>query len=203
MTGATMEETEIGEVGVDKLAEQAHEKAREQGARVPWLRGLALSTALFAVAAAIASLEAGRYASEALLRMNEATLKQAQAADAWAYYQAKGVKQVTRDAEATILTTLNAPPDLVNAIRSDAQRYNDEQEQAKRQATQLEEEQRERERTSRVSLERHHTFAYAVTILQVAIGLSAIAALIERRAIWIIACVCGTAGMSLVVAGLF
>ncbi|HVO22736.1 MAG TPA: DUF4337 family protein [Candidatus Margulisiibacteriota bacterium] len=104
-----MEESEIGEVGVDKLAEQAHEKARKQGARVPWLRGLALSTALFAVAAAIASLEAGRYASEALLRMNEATLRQAQAADAWAYYQAKGVKQVTRDAAASILTSGSSP----------------------------------------------------------------------------------------------
>jgi hypothetical protein len=110
---------------------------------------------------------------------------------------------VTRDAEVTILTTLNAPADLVNSIRTDSQRYTAEQEQAKRQATQLEEEQRERELTSHATLERHHTFAYAVTMLQVAIGLSAIAALIERRAIWVIGCTCGTAGLGLVVAGLF
>jgi len=198
-----MEETEIGEVGVDKVSERVHEKAREEGARVPWLRGLALSTALFAVMAAIASLEAGRYASDALLLMNEATLKQAQAADAWAYYQAKGIKQVTRDAESTILNVLNVPADLVGSIREDSQRYAAEQEESKRQATKLEEEQREREQSSHASLERHHTFAYAVTILQVAIGLSAIAALIERRWIWIIACVCGTAGIAFVVAGLF
>jgi len=134
--------------------------------------------------------------------MNEATLKQAQAADAWAYYQAKGIKQVTREAEVTILTALNAPTELVESIRTDAQRYNQEQEQAKQKATQLEEEQRQHEQTSHSSFERHHTFAYAVTILQVAIGLSAIAALTERRAIWIVACVCGAAGVSLVFAGL-
>jgi len=49
-----MDEAEIGEVGVDKLAERAHEKARAEGSRIPWLRGLALSTALFAVTGAIA-----------------------------------------------------------------------------------------------------------------------------------------------------
>jgi len=197
-----MEDAEIGEVGVDKLAERAHEKAKEEGARMPWLRGLALSTALFAVAAAVASLEAGRYASEALLRMNEATLKQAQAADAWAYYQAKSIKQVTRDAEATILTTLNASPGTVDAMRAEAQRYGQEEDQAKQQATRLEEEQRHHEETSRTSFEKHHLFAYAVTILQVAIGLSAIAALIERPAIWVVACICGAGGVGLLIAGL-
>jgi len=47
-----MEETEIGEVGVDKQAEAAHEKAQEEKHRAPWLRGLALSSACFAVIAA-------------------------------------------------------------------------------------------------------------------------------------------------------
>ena len=196
-----MEETEIGEVGVDKLTEATHEKAKEESARAPWLRGLALSTALFAVTAAIASLESGQYVNEALLMMNEATLKQAQAADAWSYYQAKGIKQVTRDAETTILNALNAPADVVSGIRTDAQHYGAEQEQSKQQAMTLEQEQRELEHSSRSSLEHHHTFAYAVTILQVAIGLSAIAALIERRWIWILALVCGTAGMSFLAAG--
>lgn len=196
-----MEETEIGEVGVDKLAEQAHEKAREESARAPWLRGLALSTALFAVTAAIASLESGQRANEALLKMNEATLAQAQAADAWSYYQAKGIKQVTRDAEMSILKALNVPDDVLNGIRADSARYGSEQEHAKQEATKLEQEQQELQQASRSSLEQHHTFAYAVTILQVAIGLSAIAALIERRWVWLIALVCGIAGIGFLTSG--
>ena len=197
-----MEETEIGEVGVDKLGEATHEKAREASARAPWLRWLALSTALFAVAAAFASLESGRYANEALLQMNAATLKQAQASDAWSYYQAKGIKQVTRDAEVGILGALNVPAEMIAAIRTDAARYGAEQDQSKQQATKLEQEQQEFERASHSSLERHHMFAYAVTILQVAIGLSAIAALIEHRWIWVVALVCGIGGMAFLAAGL-
>lgn len=196
-----MEETEIGEVGVDKLSEEAHEKAREESARAPWLRGLALATALFAVTAAIASLESGQRANEALLEMNEATLKQAQAADAWSYYQAKGIKQVTRDAEVTTLKALNVPEDVLRAIRADSERYAAEQAQSKQQALKLEQEQEELQRASRSNLEQHHTFAYAVTILQVAIGLSAIAALIERRSIWLVGLVCGIAGIGFLTAG--
>ena len=198
-----MEETEIGEVGVDKLSEETHEKAKEEVARAPWLRWLALSTALFAVSAAFASLEAGRFATEAVLQMNEATLKQAQAGDAWAYYQAKGIKQVTRDAEASVLTALQAPADVVAAARADSGKYESEQEQLKRQATALEEEQQKLERTSNTSVESHHTFAYAVTILQVSIGLSAIAALVERKTIWMLALASGVVGIVFVAAGLF
>ena len=94
-----MEESEISEVGVDKLDEHTHEKAKETRHRIPWLQWLALSTALFAVLAAIASLKSGQLANESLLLMNEATLKQAQASDSWSYYQAKGIKQVIREAE--------------------------------------------------------------------------------------------------------
>ena len=196
-----MEETEIPEVGVDKLSEAAHEKAKEEGGRAPWMRWLALSTALFAVTAAIASLESGQWANTALLQMNGATLKQSQAADAWAYYQAKGIKQVTRDAEITILNALNAPADVASAIRKDSDRYRSEQEQSKQQATQLEKEQQELQSLSHDSLEHHHMFAYAVTILQVAIGLSAIAALIERRWIWSVALLCGVTGIGFLTAG--
>ncbi len=192
-----MEETEIGEVGVDKLHEQAHEKAREERHRAPWLQWLALSTALFAVLAAIASLKSGQLANESLLRMNEATLKQAQASDAWSYYQAKGIKQVTREAEVDLLSTSRAPADAITKVSAEASRYKSEQEDIQKEARRLEQEQKELAEKSRQDLERHHRFAYAVTVLQVAIGLSAIAALIERRGIWFIALFGGFAGIGL------
>jgi len=196
-----MEEAEIGEVGVDKLHEEAHEKAKEQKEHAPWLKWLALSTALFAVLAAIASLKSGQLANESLLLMNEATLKQAQASDAWSYYQAKGIKQIIRDSEGALLAASHAPAELVTKNRDEAERYKSEQEKIQEEAKGLEREQKELQERSRHDLELHHTFAYAVTMLQVAIGLSAIAALIERRSIWLFGLVCGVVGIGFLVVG--
>ena len=172
-----MEETEIGEVGVDKQAEAAHEKAQEEKHRAPWLRWLALSSACFAVIAAIASLKSGRCA-------NEAILKQAKATDQWAYYQAKGNKAATRLAEAEILAELHADPGRVAALRGDVDKYGREQDEIKAEAQHLESESKE-------DLTRHEWFASTVTLLQVAIGLSAIGALIESRKVWLASLVAG------------
>jgi hypothetical protein len=172
-----MEEAEIGEVGVDKQAEAAHEKAQEEKHRAPWLRGLALSAACFAVIAAIASLKSGRCANEALL-------KQSQATDQWAYYQAKGNKAATRLAEAEILTELHADATRVATIRGDVDRHLRDQEEIKAEAQRLEKESKE-------DLTRHEWFASTVTLLQVAIGLSAIGALVESRKVWLASLVAG------------
>ena len=197
-----MEESEIGEVGVDKLHEQADERAKEEKHRAAWLLWLALATALFAVLAAIASLKSGQLANEALLSMNEATLKQAQASDDWSYYQAKGIKQISRESEADLLTAGHAPEEMINKARSDSERYKGDQQEVQMEAQKLEQEQKELAESSQKYLERHHRFAYAVTVLQVAIGLSAIAALIERRSIWVVALAGGTVGVGLFLYGL-
>jgi hypothetical protein len=196
-----MEEVEIGEVGVDKVGDEAREHAKERGVHVGWMRWLALSTAVFAVLAAIASLESGKLANDSLLRMNESTLKQAQAADEWAYYQAKGIKEVTREAEAEILTASHSPAEAITQSRSDAARYKTEQDAIQEKARHLEEEQKDLQEKSRAALERHHTFAYVVTLLQVAIGLSAIAALAERRGVWLLALLAGAVGIVFMVTG--
>jgi hypothetical protein len=172
-----MEETEIGEVGVDKQAEAAHEKAQEEKHRAPWLRWLALSSACFAVIAAIASLKSGRCA-------NEAILMQAKATDQWGYFQAKGNKAATRLAEAEILAELHADPGRVAALRADVDKYAHEQDEIKAEAQAL-------ERESKEELARHEWFASTVTLLQVAIGLSAIAALIENRKVWLASLIAG------------
>jgi len=135
--------------------------------------------------------------------MNEATLKQAQASDAWSYYQAKGIKQIAREVEVDLLGVSQAPTDMVTKARAEAERYRSEQEDIQKEARKLEQEQKELVEKSRQDLERHHRFAYAVTMLQVAIGLSAIAALIERRSIWLIALVGGIAGIGLFLYSVF
>jgi len=51
------------------------------------------------------------------------------------------------------------------------------------------------------NLERHHRFALVVTVLQVSIGLAAIAALVERRFVWYGALIIGAVGLALFVIG--
>ena len=70
------------DIGTDRLQEHIEERRRElledeqpRAERRPrWLDALAVSTALFAVLAAIAALESGNYANEALYRANQAVL---------------------------------------------------------------------------------------------------------------------------------
>ena len=184
-----MEESEIGEVGVDKQAEAAHEKAQEDKHRAPWLRGLAVSSACFAVIAAVASLKSGHSANEALLKQSKAT-------DAWAYYQAKGNKAATRSAEADILAELHADAGRIAALRADLDKYAKEQEDIRTEALKL-------EKDSKEDLDNHEWFASTVTLLQVAIGLSAIGALIESRKVWLASLVAGGVATAVFVARWF
>jgi hypothetical protein len=191
------EESEIGEVGVDKVGEQATEHAREHGGQTPWVRWLGLSTAVFAVVAAIASLYAGHFANDALLTGNEATLKQEQASDQWSYYQAKGIKSITRASAADILAATHAGDEAVARAKEEAEKYKKEQDEIQVEAKKLEAERDALQKESADDLKRHQSFAYAVTTLQVAIGLSAVAALINRRGIWLFALLVGSAGIAL------
>src|SRR5436190_658154 len=128
------EETEIGEVGVDKVGEGAAEHARAHAHEMPWMRWLGLSTAIFAVVAAVASLTSGHHANEALLHSTEATLRQAQASDTWAYYQAKGIKAATAESEAAVLGALKASPDEIEKVREHGSHEKSGQEELEKKA---------------------------------------------------------------------
>ena len=73
------------ETPLEDVHEGIHHHAEH--AKESWVLGVALSTALIAAIAAIASLLAGDY-------VNEAMLEQIKASDHWAHYQAKGIKAV-------------------------------------------------------------------------------------------------------------
>src|SRR5260221_8868298 len=78
------------EVETERLHEAINEELEKGGGA--FLKRIALTTALLAALAAIASLKAGATVNEALVLKTEATRLQAQASDEWAYYQAKGIK---------------------------------------------------------------------------------------------------------------
>ncbi|HKS31875.1 MAG TPA: DUF4337 family protein, partial [Chthoniobacterales bacterium] len=71
---------EEAEVPLEHLHEEVHHHAEHNSEK--WISGVALSTAILAVLAAIAALLSGSHA-------NEAMMEQIEAADQWAFYQAK------------------------------------------------------------------------------------------------------------------
>src|SRR5579864_9025817 len=73
------------EAPLEDVHEEIHHHAEH--ARERWVSAVALSTALLATLAAIASLFSGD-------NVNEAVLEQIQASDKWAYFQADGIKAI-------------------------------------------------------------------------------------------------------------
>ena len=174
------ETTELKE-RLEETTENALEAA-EHPSR--WVVYLSFTTAIVAVFAAIAALESGSYANEALLQKNEAVLAQAKASDQWAYYQAKSVKSTIYATQATAFKSSN--PDLAAKAQQEAERYATEEAEISKAAKELEKEAHQETELSGRSLEHHHRFAYAVTMFQVSIALAAVAALSRQKAMWLV-----------------
>ncbi len=168
------------EVDTDKLREAIDEEIEKKSASL--LRSIALTTAFFAALAALGSLLAGGTINEALALKTEATQKQAQASDQWAYYQAKGIKATVLEAQKGLLTADGKPasPDLDKTL----QRYADEQKAASVQAQELEKARDQKDDAADELIHHHHLYAYAVAMLQVSIALGAVAALTRKRFVW-------------------
>ncbi|MGD0674056.1 MAG: DUF4337 family protein [Polyangiaceae bacterium] len=192
-----MPEEEIETQDLKERLDEAAEHAEEHR-RAPWLMWLSLSTAVLAVLAAIASLESGSHSNDAILRKDDAILHQSKADDAWGEYQAKSIQATLY----TMHADLAATADLAAKLRSDAEREGQERREIRRAA---EEEQKAVEQfdlASERSLHRHHEFAKSVTIFQVAIALSAIAALTGRKATWWLSLGLGAVGVAFFWSGL-
>jgi len=84
------------EVEIEKVDEAVHEAIEREGGRL--VKAIAMTTALLATLAAFAALLAGATVNEALALKTEAARLQSEAADQWAYYQAKGIKAAVQEA---------------------------------------------------------------------------------------------------------
>ncbi len=170
--------------------EELNEHAKGQG----WVRFLSISTAIIAVLAATATLLSGNYANEALLLKNDAILSQTRASDQWSYYQAKGIK---REVAAEFQSQKPDPARAARIQQLDAQQKTIEA-KAHDDERQSEEQNKESER----DLEHHHKLATGVTLFQIAIALSAIAALLRQKWVWFLSLAGAAAGLVYLVMGL-
>jgi Domain of unknown function (DUF4337) len=186
-----MDMPEGPEVETEKLHEAIHEELEREGGT--FLRSIALTTALLAALAAIASLRAGGTVNEALRLETTATRLQAEASDQWAYYQAKGVKgAVAEAARAAWLAAGKEPPEEHGAKK---ERYAEEQREIENKAREIEKERDAKEHEAEHLMHLHHRFAAGVAFFQVAIALGAVAALTRKRPVWFLSMAVGAIGI--------
>jgi hypothetical protein len=168
---------EEAEVPLEHLHEQTHETARHSGEA--WISGVALSTAILAVLAAIASLLSGEHA-------NEAMLNQIEASSQWSYYQAKSIKAAVLDAKMAFTGTSD------ESDQSKRARYEKEQQEIRSEAE-------HKEAAAKSYFHKHGVFARGVTMFQIAIAIAAISALTKKRSFWVVSLVFGAFGCAFLV----
>jgi hypothetical protein len=171
---------EEAEVPLEGLHEQVQHRAEHSGE--VWMSWVALSTAILAVLAAITGLLSGKHA-------NEAMMSQIEAADQWAYYQAKGIKASVLDAK----MTLTGSPSEQDRVK--AERYQEEQ-------TEIQNEAKKKEEEAKRNFRQHEIFARGVTMFQIAIAVAAISALTKKRKFWMVSLLFGTIGCVFLVLGM-
>jgi hypothetical protein len=187
-----------------ELREQM-EEAKEHGGHgghgggTSWTLYLSLSTAIIAVFAAISSLQSGANESHALLEKNEAVLIQAKASNQWSYFQAKSTKSALYEVQLAMLD--DSKTEAIEKIKKKIEGYAKEKEEIAKEAQKLDEEVVSKGKDSEEFLHRHHRFAYAVTIFQISIALSAIAALTKRQPLWLASLVLGVGGVAFAAMG--
>jgi hypothetical protein len=168
---------EEAEVPLEHLHEQTHETAKHSGQA--WISGVALSTAILAVLAAIASLLSGEHA-------NEAMLNQIEASSQWSYYQAKSIKAAVLDAKIAFTDASD------ESDQSNRARYEKEQQEIRSEAE-------HREAAAKSHFHKHEVFARGVTMFQIAIAIAAISALTKNRLFWVVSLVFGAFGCAFLV----
>ena len=179
------------EVETEHLHEAIKEELEHDGGA--FLRRIALTTALFAALAALASLRAGSTVNGALVLKTEAARLQSEASDQWSYYQAKGVKAAVQEASRAAWLAIGKEPPPGYA--QNQRRYSEEQTDIQKKATELESERDQKSQEADHLLHIHHRFAYAVAILQVAIALGAVGALTRNRPVWALSLLTGAAAL--------
>lgn len=195
------EEYEVGTERAQELIDEKREAAPQER-RPRWIDLLAVSTALFAVLAAVAALHAGDKANESLLTANRAVLIQTQAVDSWMEFQADSIKKSQQLTLAQLLGKVGGTPQEIAAARKEAARRQTLQDRLRLEASRRDAETAALSKESTAILREHQRYALAVTLFQIAIGLSAIAALLRFPAVWWVSLLTGGWAAAVLVTGL-
>jgi hypothetical protein len=169
------------EVPTEHLHEEIHHQAAHGGDR--WIMGVALSSALLASVAAVASMSSGHYSTEAMV-------SQIESANQWSYFQSKSIKEAQLKTKMELLDALGKP--ATDSDKTKSAEYQHDKAEIQKKAEELGKE-------AQHFLHTHHLLARSVTMFQIAIAIGAISALTRRRSFWFVSLVFGAIGLLLMV----
>ncbi len=156
----------------------------------PWLNWLAITTIIFSACATLATFYGGKFS-------NRSVLSQTKAANMWAFFQAKSIKQYSYELQKDQfeIDSLSADSEKLIAYRehindylNQIARYEAEKKQAMDSARAFEVLKSEYQNSGSI-------FSLSVVFLQVAIVLSALSALLKKKYIWVVGVVIGCIGL--------
>jgi len=163
---------------------EPQELAGREDFEEPRRRGLstrvAVTAALLAVLASISALQAEHTAAESILRKNEAVLAQSRASDEWAYRQAKSIKLHLQELSPAGAADVDRQRADITASEERAREDERVRDEANREAAER--------------FEQHHRFAVGTSLLQIAIVLETVAAVLDRAALWYAGIAIGVVG---------
>ena len=137
---------------------------------------LATATAIIATIGAVFAYMGGLGQVNAGLYKNEEAIKKTDAANQWAYYQAKNNRQNIAEIAVDLV-----PEGRKDYYRGEAARYKTEKAEIQGKAEELEKQSHEWDEKSEKELHGHERWQQATTALQIAIAMAAIALLARSR----------------------
>lgn len=156
-----------------------------------WVQWVALTTTILAVCAAISSLKGGGYSTKIQILTT-------QEANGWQYYQSKSIKETLRQTESEILLAMSqaqTDPEVKKKIADSAERCRVEVARYKEEKEQIKKETEGYKDVQRGYMRRGGNFGLAVMLLQIAIMLSSVGALIRKPASWYLGMAFGAVGL--------
>jgi len=174
-----------------KKQEPQPEPGKAPPAKERWMQWVALTTTVLAVCAAISALKGGGYSTRVQLSTTQEVNK-------WSYFQSKSIKQHAVELHRDQLELIRLEAHSSEAQRlieqsvakanAELARYEQEKAQIKAEAEVIQKDEGE--------LKRHAgAFGLAVMLLQIAIMLSSVGALLKKPATWVVGLGFGPLGL--------
>ena len=182
-----------------KTVEEKQEAPKPAPAKERWTQWVALTTTILAVCAAISALKGGSYSTRVQLSTTQENNK-------WSYFQSKSIKQhaveMHKDQLEVVRLEARTPEaraladERIARAAAEIARYEKEKGEIKAEAEALQK--------AEDDLKRHAgAFGLAVMLLQIAIMLSSVGALIKKPVMWVVGLSFGAAGLVYMANGLW
>lgn len=162
--------------------------------REQWLNYLALTTVILAVSATLATFSIGKASTRSLRH-------EIKAADQWNYYQAKKIRgymlEVQKENLETVLEVIgdSLSAQVLEKIQKQIAAYAGKMKKWEQDRDTIETDARAAEQLRDVAQRHSEAFGLSVVFLQIGILLSAVAALMKMKSVWIVGTIVGVVGM--------